>query len=233
MKQVFITGTSSGIGKALAEAYLTIGDIKVIGIARRNLISHKNYRHEVLDLSDAKATESFEFFIPDNVSEVVLINNAGWLGEVGRLGDLDSENITRLFQVNTAAPIILMNNFLKAIKKTSVKAKVFNVSSGVSQYPVDGWSNYCASKAALDMASRVVKVENPELDIYSVAPGIIDTEMQAEIRETNPKRFVNHSRFVDYHKNGQLRDANDVAGEIIDILQDKIETPETVFALKK
>ena len=232
MKLVFITGASSGIGYALATLFLEEKDTKVVGISRRNVIKNQNYRHEVLDLAVAEDVNDFEFFIPENTDEVLLINNAGSLGEVGELGSLENENISRLFQINTTAPIVLMNSFLKKIKETKIKGAIVNISSGAAQYPVKGWSNYCASKAALNMATEVLKEENPEFTIYGIAPGIVDTKMQEEIRSISPERFKDHQRFVDYFKNGSLSHPNMVAHQIINILRTKDKNVKTIFSLK-
>ena len=84
MKYYFITGTSQGIGKALTETLLTEPNIRVIGTARHQTITHANYRHLNLDLSQTQnLIRKLPEFFPElqNAEELVLVNNAGVIGE--------------------------------------------------------------------------------------------------------------------------------------------------------
>ena len=66
--------------------------------------------------------------------------------------------------------------------------RILHVSSGAGRKPYAGWSIYCATKAAIDQHARCVALDRtPHLLISSVAPGVIDTEMQAEIRSSTSK----------------------------------------------
>ena len=90
MKYYFITGTSQGIGKALAETLLTEPNTKVFGTARHQTISHPNYQHLILDLSQHEdLIEKLPEFFPElnDAEELILVNNAGIIGEIGYLGE--------------------------------------------------------------------------------------------------------------------------------------------------
>jgi hypothetical protein len=78
---------------------------------------------------------------------------------------------------------------------------------------------YCASKAALDHHARSVVLDRtPALRICSLAPGVIDTEMQAEIRATSRDRFPDRERFVALKREGELHDPRKRGAEIVDFL---------------
>src|SRR5579872_6128150 len=158
MNYYFITGASKGLGKAIAEELLRKENNKVIGIARTNTIAHPHYSHHSLDLGDIdklkRTINSLSIDLTDATS-IVLINNAGLLGQVGRIGEIASESIEEVVRVNITAPAILMNEFISRYRTYPCMKVIINVSSGAGKRPIDGWGAYCASKAALDMLSMV------------------------------------------------------------------------------
>lgn len=210
---VIITGTSSGIGKALAERYLDQGFL-VIGIGRRHTIEHPSYRAVVCDLSDAAAVSQLEFAIAD---DCLLINNAGALGEVKRLSDQDASNFSNVMQVNTGAAAQLMQQFAR-ICGERYGLTVVNISSGAARRPIPSWGVYCASKAALEMLSEVFYLEEQEkgrnTKVYCISPGTVDTPMQDEIRSIPPDHFSMSADFHAFKRNGELADPDEIARKI-------------------
>jgi NAD(P)-dependent dehydrogenase (short-subunit alcohol dehydrogenase family) len=78
---------------------------------------------------------------------------------------------------------------------------------------------YCASKAALDQHARAVALDRtPGLRIASIAPGVIDTDMQAEIRATSDDRFPDRHGFEALKRDVKLRLPDEGAGELVDTL---------------
>src|SRR5690606_23347273 len=112
--------------------------------------------------------------------------NAGWIGEIAPLGELDPESIKNLYHINLIAPAILINEFVKEYKTSKAEKTVVNISSGAAQKAIDGWSGYCSSKAGLNQLTAVAAEESrlKKLGIkyYALSPGIVDTEMQQDIR---------------------------------------------------
>lgn len=223
MNYYYITGTSKGIGKALAEELLKSQENIVVGIARTQSITAKNYRHVDLDLSSTDAVARFKFDEHKDAKEIVLINNAATLGEVKHLGDLDQHEIAKAFNVNIAAPAILMNGFISQYKKHTAKRLIINLTSGAATSPYDGWSLYCAGKASIDMLSRVAaaeqELEGTGIKVLAIAPGVVDTGMQTAIRSTDQKGFSRKQKFIELHENRQLYDAHAVAKEFVSIMQ--------------
>jgi benzil reductase ((S)-benzoin forming) len=159
-----------------------------------------------------------------SADQIVLINNAGMLGDVKYMGDLENQQFVNLFNLNVTAPAILMNQFIKSYRKQPGKKLIVNVSSGAGKRPVDGWSGYCASKAALDMLSQVAKVElskrnlSKNFKVYALAPGVVDTTMQGEIREVSQDNFSNIEKFINYKKEGTLDDASYTAEKFMELI---------------
>ena len=219
---VVITGTSSGIGKAIAEKYLKQG-YSVIGISRKHTLVHELYTAVQCDLSDSKAIEKLP--VQQWVNQpVLLINNAGMLGEVKRLSDQEENILDEVFAVNTIAPGLLMRLFVRACGDR-FPLTVVNISSGAAKRAIPSWAAYCASKAALDMLSLAFYLEEQEkgrsTKVYSVAPGVVHTPMQALIRKTNKEDFSAVNQFVDYYENDEL-----ILPEIVaDKLQKLLDLP--------
>lgn len=214
MNYYFITGSSRGIGRALVEHALRQPETRVYGLARSSGLSHEHYTHYEVDLSDIDGLlPRLGDLFPSlaDAQRIVLINNAGTLGDIKYLGDLDDASIASLFNLNVTAPTLLMNAFIRRYRAALAEKLIINVSSGAGKYPVDGWSGYCASKAALDMVSRTAALEQEirgvgNLRIYALAPGVVDTPMQGEIRQTETNNFSKLDKFMNYHAEGTLDD---------------------------
>jgi benzil reductase ((S)-benzoin forming) len=235
MEYYFITGTGKGIGKALAEALLENENAFVTGISRHQTINHPRYRHLNLDLSE---TPNLVKHLPEifkevqNSSKMVLVNNAGVLGDIGYVGEKKSEDFNYTFSVNVTAPAILMNAFLRTYLEVKAEKIILNISSGAGKYPMDGWASYCASKAALDLFSETIQLEQNLLHsgvrVFSLAPGIVDTEMQAQIRNTPEEQFSQVSKFKDYKVSGSLANPETVAKKLKKLLESPPESLKVV-----
>jgi benzil reductase ((S)-benzoin forming) len=230
-KQFFITGTSSGIGRALAEECLR-RDHKVVGISRRKRIEHPNYTHLSYDLSEYRHYQLINFNRNRDADELVLVNNAGWLGEVKPLGSIHPAAIEKLFQINLIATAILCRLFVEQTQSSQGRRTVINISSGAARYPVPSWSNYCSSKAGLEMMTRVMALDHPEIRCWSVSPGVVDTEMQGEIRTLEEEDFPEVERFIHYKEKGELTSPAEVADKLLDMLSNPEKAPDIVVSLR-
>ena len=173
-------------------------------------------------------------FPEGDFQHVFLINNAGWIGEIAPLGNLDPMGIQEIQAINVIAPSLLMNEFVKRYHHLEGKKVVVNISSGAAGKAIDGWSGYCSSKAALNQLSLVAEEESKlkglGIKYYALSPGIIDTPMQEEIRSAGKENFSNIEKFRSYKSQNQLSTPEEVAGKVIylmdhpekfkDVLQD-------------
>ncbi len=231
MIQFFISGTSSGIGKALAEKALAEGH-KVTGISRRHVIDHENYHHLSYDLANMDSYLKMNFNRNRQAELLVLVNNAGWLGEVKPVAQVSPDSFKRAYEINLLAPSVLSKMFVEQTQTTGQKRMVINISSGAGAYPVPSWSSYCASKAGIDLFTRVLQADHPDVQCCAIAPGIVDTEMQGEIRRVEGKYFPDKQRFVDYKNQGDLSRPSDVAQKIYHFIEHPEEIPDVVFSLR-
>lgn len=232
---IYITGTSSGIGKALALQLLNEGH-HVIGLSRSCTIEQLGYTHIKLDLSDLSAVSGFDF--STNIQDdIILINNAGVVGPIKPIGhQLDSE-IIELNNINVIAPQILMNKFIHKFQPFDNNYQIMNISSGAGKNPIDAWATYCASKSAIDLFSETISQELKDRNhhnwkIFSIAPGVVDTAMQKAIRSSNPKDFLNHNKFIELKKNSDLSDPKSVAKKLINVISEPVKHPKVLFSVR-
>ncbi|EQD58009.1 short-chain dehydrogenase/reductase SDR, partial [mine drainage metagenome] len=223
MIKAVLTGHSRGLGAALAEALLMRG-IATLGLARRgNAVLTAQYPqllHEVaIDLADSAALQAWldRHVLHDwlaGAERVLLINNAGVVGPVGALEVQAPAQLMQAVALNVTAPLLLAAAFAAS---STAERRIVHISSGAAHQPIAGWSFYCASKAALDQHARTVAADaTPGLRICSLAPGVIDTDMQAEVRASDPARFPQHARFVAMHETGALLAPAAVAQRLLD-----------------
>jgi benzil reductase ((S)-benzoin forming) len=231
MKKFYITGTSSGIGYALAQYALENGH-KVVGFSRRQKIKHPQYKHVKIDLGKLDQYVNITFDWETGVSEMILINNAGTLGDAKPVARLNPDKVAQAYALNITAPTVLCKLFISHTAANKIPVSILNISSGAASYAIPGWSTYCASKAALDMFSKVLKVDHPQVNVFSVGPGIVDTEMQGEIRSANESDFPELQRFIDYKKEGELASPAEVARKLHYVLEHPKEFSEVCFSLR-
>lgn len=237
MQYYFISGSSRGIGKALAEMALN-NNASVTGFSRNNRIQHSYYEHLLMDFSDMEDLYYYEFPKLKDAEKIVLINNAGALGQVAPVGQLRDYDIEKLFNINTIASSILSNKFIKAYKDYAVEKVILNISSGAGRHAIESWAGYCASKAAMDMFSMVIADEQKKYyefptHIFSVAPGIVDTQMQDEIREVSESQFKDVERFRAYKANGDLATPESVAEKLFTIINNPQQFNEVLLDVRK
>lgn len=229
MKHLYITGSSSGIGKGIADAALAAG-MKVTGISRRPGIDHPNFRHIAADLYNLDAMEQLSFSADED--EWVLVNNAGTIGDVKPVAELNPNKVAESFFLNLTAPVILSQKFIAAAQKQGKNVLIINISSGAARFAIPSWSTYCAAKAGLDHFTRVVQTDHPEVKCLGISPGIVDTEMQDDIRSRKPEDFPEHKRFVEYKKNNELQNPTEVGQKILKFVTNPEKAPDTIFELR-
>jgi benzil reductase ((S)-benzoin forming) len=215
-----VTGTTKGLGKALAERIALDPDNEIIALARAPDAPIPGGARLEVDLAENAALDAAFDRIEQRVrgkryAKAVLINNAGVVEPVGPLERVDAAELARSLNVNLVAPILLMRRFLQATEGVALLRRIINISSGAARRPIAGWGAYCAAKAGLDMASRVVALDSPKVEVASLAPGVIDTAMQGVVRSASERDFPDVERFRKMKAEGQLRSAADVAADIL------------------
>ncbi|MFP4648205.1 MAG: SDR family oxidoreductase [Halorhodospira sp.] len=219
-----VTGGSSGLGRALARGLARSG-ARVLAIGRRS---------EALQETASADPERIQTLTAD-VAEVqdrqrvvetayghrvrALIHNAGVLDPVGPLREVDASSWRQAMAVNLEAPVFLTQGLLSLMEEGS---RVLHISSGAAHRPTMGWGAYCASKSALYMVYQIYRDElwGEGVLVGSVRPGVVDTPMQAHIREQSRERFPSVDRFVKLKENDQLHRPENAADFVLWALQE-------------
>ncbi|RYE96257.1 MAG: SDR family oxidoreductase [Oxalobacteraceae bacterium] len=212
-----LTGHSRGLGAAIA-AELAGRGIPVLALARQQGAATQGVTQVALDLSDTAALcawlagGTLKSYLAD-ADTALLINNAGMLQPVGPLTGHDPAEIARAIGLNVATPLMLA----AAVAALDVaERRVLHVSSGAGRNAYPGWAVYCASKAALDHHARAAALDQVDgLRIVSLAPGVIDTDMQAQIRATDVEQFPLRDQFQALKANGALASPEDCAERLV------------------
>ena len=224
MNLYVVTGTTQGLGRALAEAIARDPDNELVALARAPDGPVAGGMRFEVDLADGAALERACDRIEERIrgkryDKAVLVNNAGVVRPVGALDAIDADALERNLAVNLVAPMRLMRRFLRMTEGAAPLRRIVNISSGAGRRPVAGWSAYCVAKAGLDMASRVAALEARErgaaVEVTSLAPGVVDTGMQAAVRSVSEADFPDVERFRRMKAEGALRSAGDVAADIL------------------
>jgi NAD(P)-dependent dehydrogenase (short-subunit alcohol dehydrogenase family) len=220
---VFITGGSSGIGLALART-VPFEDAQIYEISRRG---HDDYEHIPADLANPESWDLLGDFFMQQLDGfggecAVFIHCAGTLDPIGFAGEVSASAYKLNVLLNSAAPQILGDAFLDAARRTRAQCHLLVISSGAATQAYEGWSSYCAGKAAVNQWVSTVGAEQVlrgnHCRVLAVAPGIVATAMQSQIRNTSAEQFPQVARFTEMYEQGQLRDPDKVAREIWDLL---------------
>lgn len=222
---VLISGTSSGLGLELAKNYLNSGS-QVWGLSRRfneELAHFKDYHHISCDFEQESNLESIlkEQQFPSMFNVIIL--NAGQLGNIQRLVDSDQEELKRLMQVHVwSHQALLKYLFLKEV----VIHQIVGISSGASVNGSAGWSGYSISKAAFNMWLQLFAHDYPTTHFTSLAPGLIDTQMQDQLQNnSNEILFPSIAKLKESKAQGLVYTAQELAPKLINAFPKLLDFP--------
>lgn len=235
---MIISGGSSGLGLALAR--LTPFPARVVDISRSGPPADAGFDHIIADLADVTAwspvsSQIDELVDSEDPERAVLIHAAGTLQPIGFAGEVDSGSYSRNVVLNSAAGQILGEAFLAAVRGRSGTYDLVMVTSGAAGKTYPGWSAYGAGKAALDQWVRNAGEEQKirgGVRVSAIAPGVMDTTMQAEIREMSAEDFPSVDRFRELHQSGELVAPEDAARRMWDAIESGLD-PGSVIDLRE
>lgn len=218
MRLAIITGASRGLGAALLARSAAHFD-RVLALSRGPVVHDRtNALHIRCDLSkpDMELESRIRAHWPDDVTHCTYFSNAGVIGEIRRAGDLPIEALAEACATNLFAPARIAKLLLDLMRGGEEALTIVNISSGAAHRPVPGWSAYCASKAAARLYFECLAMEYPQVAVHSIDPGVMDTGMQAQIRNADSAAMPDRDAFRRLAEEGQLNDPGEVALRILD-----------------
>jgi NAD(P)-dependent dehydrogenase (short-subunit alcohol dehydrogenase family) len=234
-----VTGASRGMGHAVAAQYLASGAV-VLGLSRgsaSDLQAGPHGERLVQWAVDLSAPEPTAQRLADWLTQaaargrlptrVRLVHNAAMLNAPTALADDTGDDIAllaRSLRAGLEAPVVLTAAFLRSTAGwRGTDRRVLFVSSGLGRRAMAGSAVYCAQKAGLDHLARALALEEAAradgARVASVAPGVIDTDMQAQLRASDIARFPERTRFDEMHRTGALDSPATAAGKLIGLLE--------------
>ena len=228
-KTYVVTGASKGLGRALALALASDGhpvfalarpSTELDGIGELLASLAPGSRSIECDLSNPASIATAACLISEQTTFVAgLVHNAGAIAPVQPMDKVDASDWARSIQVNLVGVQDLTQRIYSLLGGEQ-QSRITVISSGASMRPIGSWSAYCVSKAGLDMWSRCMAEEGRANNIssISIAPGVVDTSMQKEIRSVPSEDFPSLKTFLDLHENGHLASSETVASQLFPLV---------------
>ena len=230
-----MTGASRGMGLAMAEQLLQAGHA-LLTLARQPNDSLQAVAAQhgaqltqwAVDLSDAAAAATrLRSWLVDKAADpfasVTLINNAGMIPAIVPLRDAVDGDTAQALRVGLEAPMLLTAAFLDATRAWQVKRRVLNISSGLGRRPMASQAAYCAAKAGMDLFTHCVALDEASQAngalLCSLAPGVIDTDMQVHLRSAEPESFPDRDNFTQLKSSGNLSSPEEAARRVLAYLE--------------
>lgn len=233
MQYAIVTGASRGLGEAIARQYI-LKNIHVVAVSRSGnkelatLAEEQgvDFQHISCDLSDVNDIEKglsriTELVFSDKMNHVSLVNNAGVIDPIEPAGELEPAAVQKHMQVNVTAPILLINRLVKEANDRDINLDIINITSGAAEKTVHGWSVYSSSKAAINRFTETLALEQEGKGhtILAYSPGVMDTDMQDEIRSSSKESFADVEKFRELKEKGKLRSPDEVASVLMELLE--------------
>ena len=231
-----LTGASRGMGRAMAQQLVLEGHT-LLGLSRQpdealSAAAPDRVSQWAVDLADpapvaARLRQWLAAIDPHTVASATLINNAGLSPTIAPLEDCPPDEIALALRVGLEAPMLLSGAFLAATAAWVASGwhgprKVLNISSGLGRRAMASQAPYCAAKAGLDHFSRCCALDQAQqahgARVVSLAPGVIATDMQVQLRQGDPSRFPDRDRFVSLHQSGLLSTPQHAAQSVLAFL---------------
>ncbi len=229
-----LTGASRGMGLAMARQLLQPGNTllcisrstdETLADQARQTGAHLVQWTQDLAIGSHASARLEQWLREQSVqtfATVSLINNAGVIPRIGPLSGADADDLGRALRVGLEAPMQLTSVFLRATQSWPGVRRVLNISSGLGRRAMASQAAYCAAKAGMDHFTRCVALDEAAktngAKVCSLAPGVIDTGMQDQLRAAGSDAFPDLPAFVSLKTTGSLASPEEAAARVLAVL---------------
>jgi NAD(P)-dependent dehydrogenase (short-subunit alcohol dehydrogenase family) len=221
-----VTGAGRGIGRAIALALAQAGAAVVLAARSESEIA--SVRDEIkqnggqalaipTDVSDMSQVDHLLVLTLRAFKRVdVLVNNAAVIQPFGHVWETSPTAWQKAMDINIVGPYLCTRTVLPHMLDRG-SGRIINISSGAAESNIEGASAYCASKAAFERFSSIlaIEVEGRGVVVTVFRPGIVDTPMQTEIRDTSERHLPKVDRWRNWHEQSQLRPPSEPAQAVL------------------
>jgi benzil reductase ((S)-benzoin forming) len=229
-----LTGASRGMGLAMARQLLQPGNTVLCISRSANETLTVQAKHAGVNLLQwtqdlalgASTSAKLEQWLREqpgsSFESATLINNAGVIPRIGPLSEADADDLSHALRVGLESPMQLTSAFLRATARWPGQRKVLNISSGLGRRAMASQAGYCAAKAGMDHFTRCMALEEAlktnGAKVCSLAPGVIDTAMQEQLRAADSQAFPDQSSFLNLKSSGALASPEEAAQRLLAFL---------------
>lgn len=214
---VVVAGATGGIGSAIVKCLVEKNENMVFALYR----NRNKYDRLFGNVSENKligcAYEELENVLDRTIKKnveidrIVLVLSTFTISPIKRVENIEADELVDNVNCNIILNTNIIRSVMQCCKRNGYLLDIVNLNSGAAYRPIEGWSLYSASKAYMNMFLKSVINENETIRGVSVDPGVVDTDMQAVIRNTPDKEFGMVDTFCKYKENNVLASTEEVA----------------------
>ncbi|HIG72262.1 MAG TPA: SDR family NAD(P)-dependent oxidoreductase [Myxococcales bacterium] len=227
-----ITGASRGIGAGLAQHFTERG--LNLGLCSRSepaLASSDTTLSRKVDVRNEADVKRFAEDVSKQFGSIDLwINNAGVLAPIAPIRNVSADAFREHIDINLAGVFLGSQAYIHHVRETGAGGVLINISSGAAWGGYAGWGAYCAGKAGVALLTQCIALEEEAagLRVHAVAPGVVDTDMQAMIRDASEEDFPALGRFLEMKRDDTFNTVGFVADYILGLAFDPAQKTDEV-----
>lgn len=222
MRLAIVTGGSKGLGRAMCEAFLQ-REFEIVEFSR-SAPTHYSVHADLSNPVECArvVSDAIRRIDKSELTEIIVINNAGTVEPIGPASRKSQQNLLVSLNINFTSAILVLSEIIAQCQDLECRKVIVNISSGAALRGYPGWSLYCAAKSGMENFIRSIALEQALQDKpfipINIAPGVIDTELQANIRASSVEDFPDIERFIQRKLEGGLASPEKVAAAVCRIL---------------
>jgi len=230
MNYYIVSGTTKGLGKAIKNTLLKDSENYVFTLNRSKETTNSPLHLNIpCDISDNKQIEAAFQQINDKIDstkaqKLVLINNAAVTDPIKFIHKADTKQIESCFAINVLGLIQTCKQFINSFLEEEFEKVIVNISSGASYKPMAGLSIYTATKAAVEIFTKSVALEQDiqtsPTTVFAFQPGMVETPMQKYVRNKKKEDLPIVDIFKDSYKNKENYSPEFVASMLLRLINE-------------